>query len=78
MQHRLSSSLLAIAVAGGLALTACGSDTKTVSTTPGTGSTATADTATPGTESAAPAADVSLAGICPDEINVQTDWWPEA
>ncbi|MEI6231338.1 MAG: hypothetical protein WCP81_11440, partial [Actinomycetes bacterium] len=65
MQHRFSSSLLAIAVAGGLALTACGSDTKTLSTTPADGSTA--DTATVTSDSAAPAADVSLAGICPDE-----------
>ena len=76
MQHRFSSSLLALAVAGGLALTACGSDTKTLSTTPADGSTV--DTATVTSDSAAPAADVSLAGICPDEIKVQTDWWPEA
>jgi hypothetical protein len=63
MQHRLSKSLVAFGVITGLALTACGSDKKTATTTAGTTGGATAG---------------SLKGICPDEIKIQTDWVPEA
>ncbi|CAB4889467.1 unannotated protein [freshwater metagenome] len=72
MQHRLSKSLVALSVATGLALTACGSDAKTV-TEPTTGGTTAATTG--GTTAMA---DVSLKGLCPDEVKVQTDWLPEA
>ena len=67
MQYRLSKSLIALAVATGLALTACGSDKKT--TPAATGGTTAGTTAK---------ADVSLKGICPDEVKIQTDWLPEA
>ena len=70
MQHRLSKSLVALSVATGLALTACGSDAKTTTTTPGTTGGTTAGT-TGGTT--AMTSGVSLKTICPDEIKVQTD-----
>ena len=79
MQHRLSKSLVALAVITGLALTACGSDKKTATTTPGTtgGTTAGTTAGTTGGTTAATSG-VSLKTICPDEIKVQTDWLPEA
>ena len=63
-----SGRLLAVsACAGLLALAGCGSDKKSDSSS--TASTTPAATADSG---------VSLKGICPDTINVQTDWNPEA
>ena len=38
----------------------------------------TAETAAPTAETTAPVAGVSLAGICPDVVTIQTDWNPEA
>jgi hypothetical protein len=85
--------LIAVSLAGAFALVACGSDTKTASTSasatqpPATGAPASAAaTSAPGTTAAAatsapgttaPAA-ASLKGICPDTISIQTDWNPEA
>ncbi|MEA3185503.1 MAG: hypothetical protein QOJ74_1980, partial [Ilumatobacteraceae bacterium] len=93
MQRRRTRSLIAVSLAGAFALVACGSDTKTASTSasatqpPATGAPASAAaTSAPGTTAAAatsapgttaPAA-ASLKGICPDTISIQTDWNPEA
>jgi len=63
MNYRRSHKLLAVPVLAALALTACGSDDKTASTTPATGASGGAG---------------SLATICPDTVTIQTDWMPEA
>ncbi len=94
MKNRRSKSLLTIAVGVSLVAVACGSDTKSsdtaAGTTPAAGTTAgttastsaAATTAAPGT-TAAPATTagsgaVTLKGVCPDVVNLQTDWMPEA
>jgi len=64
MNYRRSHKLLAVPVLAALALTACGSDDKTASTTP----------ATNGSSGGAG----SLATICPETVTIQTDWMPEA
>jgi hypothetical protein len=62
MQHRRSAPLL-VTIAAGLLVAACGSS-----------STSSATTAVP---TSAPAT-VSLKGVCPDNVGIQTDWMPEA
>jgi len=75
MQHRRSATLLTCSIAAALALAACGSDTKSSSastaapTTTAGGSTTTA---------AGGGGAVSLKGVCPDNVGIQTDWMPEA
>jgi hypothetical protein len=84
MQHRRSSKLLATSVASLVILAACGSDAKTTTTgaptttTGGTTAVTTAPTtgATTGVTTGGSA--VSLKGICPDNVGIQTDWMPEA
>lgn len=62
MQHPRRRAVLAIGLAAAAALTACGSDDDSADSTPGS----------------SPAGAVSLADVCPETINIQTDWYPEA
>jgi hypothetical protein len=87
MRNHRRLSLLAVPLAGTIALAACGSSKSTTATTTGGAATTGAVTATtevsPGTTAgaattAAPTKDVSLKGLCPDTVVVQKDWWPEA
>ena len=63
MKTRRSGSLLAVAMATGLVLAACGSDSK--------------DNAATTVATTASGAAVSLKGKCPDLVSIQTDWMPE-
>ena len=56
-------------------LAACGGSDST--STQDTNTETTAETAAPTAETTAPVAGVSLAGICPDVVTIQTDWNPE-
>jgi len=56
-------------------LAACGGSDNT--STQDTNTETTAETAAPTAETTAPVAGVSLAGICPDVVTIQTDWNPE-
>ena len=56
-------------------LAACGGSDNT--STEDTNTETTAETAAPTAETTAPVAGVSLAGICPDVVTIQTDWNPE-
>ena len=90
MKNRRSKSLLALAVGVSLVAVACGSDSpssnaSSAATTPvGTtaGTSAAATTAAPETTAVsgttAGSGGVSLKGVCPDTVNLQTDWMPEA
>ncbi len=92
MQRRRTRSLIAVTLAGAFALVACGSDTKSSSDTAAPATEAPVATAAPVTEApvateapsteapatTAPAAPVSLKGLCPDTVVIQTDWNPEA
>ena len=90
MNNRRSTSLLTLAVGITLIATACGSSAPAAGTAaPATTAAAAATTAAaPATTAAAPetsaaattagATGVSLKGVCPDVINLQTDWMPEA
>jgi hypothetical protein len=70
MKNRRSISLLSLGVGVTLIAAACGSDsTPAAESTAGT---------TAGTTPPAAAAAVSLKGVCPDVVNLQTDWMPEA
>ena len=91
MKNRRSKSLLALAAGVSLVAVACGSDTKssdatsaattpvgtTAATTAAPETTAVQSTEAPAT-TAAGAAGVNLKGVCPDVVNLQTDWMPEA
>lgn len=57
-------------------LAACGGSDS--ASTQDTNTDTTAETAAPTAETTAPVAGVSLAGICPDVVTIQTDWNPEA
>ncbi|HKZ25556.1 MAG TPA: ABC transporter substrate-binding protein, partial [Acidimicrobiia bacterium] len=70
-RHRMMFMVLALAMVA----TACG-DTAADTTTTAAPATTTTTTAGDTTTSAAPG--VSLAGVCPDPIVIQTDWFPEA
>jgi hypothetical protein len=74
MQHRRSATLLTCSLAAALALAACGSDTKSSSGTTAPGTTAPSGSTT----TAAMGGAVSLKGVCPDNVGIQTDWMPEA
>ena len=92
MQRRRTRSLIAVTLTGAFALVACGSDTKSSDTAAQAPATeAPVVTAAPATEApvvtAAPATEapattapaaVSLKGVCPDTVVIQTDWNPEA
>ncbi|MCB9380041.1 MAG: ABC transporter substrate-binding protein [Acidimicrobiaceae bacterium] len=73
MQHRRSRKLLAFATASVVLLAACGDDEESTSTT------AAPETTAGGSETTmAGGDDMSLAGLCPDTVVIQTDWMPEA
>ena len=74
MQHRRSKALYSSVLVAGLVLAACGSDEKKAAET--TAASATTEAATPATEGGGAA--VSLKGVCPDTVSIQTDWNPEA
>ena len=92
MQRRRTRSLIAMTLAGAFALVACGSDTKSSSNTAAPATEAPVATAAPATEApvatqaptteapatSAAATPVSLKGVCPDTVVIQTDWNPEA
>jgi hypothetical protein len=93
MKNWRSKSLLTFAAAMSLVAVACGSDSKQEAVTSAAGTAPAAPAATvaaaattaapvattaaPGTTAAAAKA-VSLKGVCPDTVNLQTDWMPEA
>ncbi len=92
-QHRRrSTTVLALALGASLAIAACGGDDDddaATATTASAGSVAPAttagstDTTTAGTTAGSAAGGdrgdpVDLKGVCPDTVNVQTDWMPEA
>lgn len=83
MQIRRSHKLLTVGLASVLVLAACGSDESTSSTEAPSTSGA-AETTAPETTSGDTSPEtttgeaVSLKGICPDTIALQTDWMPEA
>jgi hypothetical protein len=75
MQHRRrSTTVLALALGATLVLAACGGDDddNSSATTAGPNTTASGGAGTAG------GAAVSLKGVCPDVVNIQTDWMPEA
>jgi hypothetical protein len=67
-------SMLAIPIAGGIVLAACGSDSKSSSDTTSAATTAAAATTVAGGTTL----DTNLKGVCPDTVVVQTDWFPES
>ena len=72
MQHRRSRKLLAFATASVVLLAACSDDEESTSTT------AAPETTAGGSETTmAGGDDMSLAGLCPDTVVIQTDWMPE-
>ncbi len=73
MINRRSSKLLALPVLAALVLAACGDDAKTTTTTPASDTTAAVSDTTAAASGAG-----ALAGICPDNVIIQTDWMPEA
>ena len=82
MKNRRSISLLSLGVGMTLIAAACGSDSTDSAGTAAPGTAAPGTTAAPAapgsTAAPAAAAAVSLKGVCPDVINLQTDWMPEA
>ena len=71
MRRSRKTALVAATLAGGLLLAACGSDDDDGGAS---------DTTAGATTTAAGGADLapSLKGVCPDNIVIQTDWFPEA
>jgi hypothetical protein len=83
MRRSRKTALVAATLAGGLLLAACGSDDDdggASATTAGATTTAAGGATTAGgTDTTAAGGDaVALAGVCPDNIVIQTDWFPEA
>jgi hypothetical protein len=87
MKHRRSTTLLSVAVAGGLVMAACGSDDNeggSASTEPAASAPAETTPAESAPAESAPAESapsgeaVSLKGDCPDTVSIQLDWMPEA
>ena len=89
MQHRRRTSLLAMTIAASLAIVACGGDDDDAggdaTTAPGTESPSTEAPSTDAPASTEAPADtegagepLSLAGVCPETVAIQTDWMPEA
>ena len=81
MKHTRRAKWLAVPIAGALVLAACGSDDDDS----GSDSTEAAGTEAPDSSEAPDSTDdmdegegVSLAGICPETVVIQTDWNPEA
>ena len=83
MQHRRrSTTVLALALGTSLVVAACGDDDDAgTATTAAPATTAAGGTATT-TGGSAAGGDrgeaVDLKGVCPDTVNIQTDWMPEA
>jgi hypothetical protein len=74
MHNTRRAKWLAVPIAGALVLAACGSDDDS-----GSDSTEAAGTDAPdSTEEMAEGEGVSLAGVCPETVVIQTDWNPEA
>jgi|SRR5215217_3422801 len=80
MQHRRrTTTVLALALGASLVVAACGDDDDAGTATTG----ASATTAAGGTSGGSAAGGdrgepVDLKGVCPDTVNIQTDWMPEA
>ncbi len=75
------TALIALPLAGFVVLAACGSSSSSGSkatTTAATGGATTTAAAGGATTTAAAGTAVSLKGVCPDKVVVQTDWFPEA
>jgi hypothetical protein len=79
MQHRRSAPLL-VTIAAGLLIAACGSSsTATPATTAAPTTAGGTDTTVKATDTTAGGSGaVSLKGVCPDNVGIQTDWMPEA
>jgi hypothetical protein len=77
MQHRRrSTTVLALALGASLVIAACGDDDDAgTATTAGPATTAGSTTTAAGGDRGEP---VDLKGVCPDTVNIQTDWMPEA
>jgi hypothetical protein len=85
MQHRRrSTTVLALALGASLAIAACGGDDDddAGSATTAAAATTAPATTTGGSEGTTAGGDrgepVDLKGVCPDTVNIQTDWMPEA
>ncbi len=90
MNRSTWTRLLSVLFALGLVAAACGSDTEsTEAVDESTGSTEAADESTDSTEATDESTDstdateeamagIDLSGVCPAEIVIQTDWFPEA
>jgi hypothetical protein len=84
--HYRRRTLLAVTVGASLAIAACGDDDDAGGATTTVDGTAAPGTAAPGTAPEGTEPDgtggdgepVSLAGVCPDTVTIQTDWMPEA
>jgi hypothetical protein len=79
MHNTRRAKWLAVPIAGALVLAACGSDDDSGSdSTEAAGTEAAGTDAPDSTEEMAEGEGVSLAGVCPETVVIQTDWNPEA
>ena len=79
MHNTRRAKWLAVPIAGALVLAACGSDDDSGSDSTEAAGTEVAGTEAPvSTDEMAEGEGVSLAGICPETVVIQTDWNPEA
>ena len=79
MHNTRRAKWLAVPIAGALVLAACGSDDDSGSDSTEAAGTEVAGTDAPdSTDEMAEGEGVSLAGVCPDTVVIQTDWNPEA
>lgn len=77
MKTTRSAKLLSLTLVAGLVVVACGSDSDSTTSEPSGDTTATSEAMAETTDAASSEA-VSLAGDCPETINIQLDWMPEA
>ena len=79
MHNTRRAKWLAVPIAGALVLAACGSDDDSGSDSTEAAGTEVAGTDAPdSTDEMAEGEGVSLAGVCPETVVIQTDWNPEA
>ncbi len=87
MKHQRSTSVLGLTLVAAIAVAACGSDEPADSAEPDESVTSEATADEPATSDAVEGEGegegdggeaVSLAGVCPDTVGIQTDWMPEA
>ena len=79
MKHRRrSTTVLALALGASLVIAACGDDDDNATATTAAPATTSGGSAATTSAGSTPGTPVDLKGICPDTINIQTDWMPEA